>query len=192
MKNPDAQAETVCLRGDNCCISLADVSKLLDIISKISHVIKTSPAFKDLAVPLANDIEMTRNAVIKIRNSLEVFIKIAVRISEKDVDESFVYTMSNTLNRLVEVRNRLSRIIDFVEGSSDNIRSIASDAILWIDSILLRFSLIALAFAANVKRWSREAAGAFSSAIASALFATLLSLNSSENIVELLKECTQY
>jgi hypothetical protein len=191
MKNPDAQAETVCLRGDNCCISLADVSKLLDIISKISHVIKTSPAFRDLAVPLASDIEMTRNAVLKIRNSLEVFIKIAVRISKKDVDESFVYTMSNTLNRLVEVRNRLSRIID-VEGSSDNIRSIASDAILWIDSILLRFSLIALAFAANVKRWSREAAGAFSSAIASALFATLLSLNSSENIVELLKECTQY
>jgi hypothetical protein len=191
MKNPDAQAETVCLRGDNCCISLADVSKLLDIISKISHVIKTSPAFRDLAVPLASDIEMTRNAVLKIRNSLEVFIKIAVRTSKKDVDESFVYTMSNTLNRLVEVRNRLSRIID-VEGSSDNIRSIASDAILWIDSILLRFSLIALAFAANVKRWSREAAGAFSSAIASALFATLLSLNSSENIVELLKECTQY
>jgi hypothetical protein len=191
MKNPDAQAETVCLRGDNCCISLADISKLLDIISKISHVIKTSPAFRDLAVPLASDIEMTRNAVLKIRNSLEVFIKIAVRISKKDVDESFVYTMSNTLNRLVEVRNRLSRIID-VEGSSDNIRSIASDAILWIDSILLRFSLIALAFAANVKRWSREAAGAFSSAIASALFATLLSLNSSENIVELLKECTQY
>jgi hypothetical protein len=191
MKNPDAQAETVCLRGDNCCISLADVSKLLDIISKISHVIKTSPAFRDLAVPLASDIEMTRNAVLKIRNSLEVFIKIAVRISKKDVDESFVYTMSNTLNRLVEVRNRLSRIID-VEGSSDNIRSIASDAILWIDSILLRFSLIALAFAANVKRWSREAAGAFSSAIASALFATLLNLNSSENIVELLKECTQY
>jgi hypothetical protein len=191
MKNPDAQAETVCLRGDNCCISLADVSKLLDIVSKISHVIKTSPAFRDLAVPLASDIEMTRNAVLKIRNSLEVFIKIAVRISKKDVDESFVYTMSNTLNRLVEVRNRLSRIID-VEGSSDNIRSIASDAILWIDSILLRFSLIALAFAANVKRWSREAAGAFSSAIASALFATLLSLNSSENIVELLKECTQY
>jgi hypothetical protein len=191
MKNPDAQAETVCLRGDNCCISLADVSKLLDIISKISHVIKTSPAFRDLAVPLASDIEMTRKAVLKIRNSLEVFIKIAVRISKKDVDESFVYTMSNTLNRLVEVRNRLSRIID-VEGSSDNIRSIASDAILWIDSILLRFSLIALAFAANVKRWSREAAGAFSSAIASALFAALLSLNSSENIVELLKECTQY
>jgi hypothetical protein len=191
MKNPDAQAETVCLRGDNCCISLADVSKLLDIISKISHVIKTSPAFRDLAVPLASDIEMTRNAVLKIRNSLEVFIKIAVRISKKDVDESFVYTMSNTLNRLVEVRNRLSRIID-VEGSSDNIRSMASDAILWIDSILLRFSLIALAFAANVKRWSREVAGTFSSAIASALFATLLSLNSSENIVELLKECTQY
>jgi hypothetical protein len=192
MKSPNAQTEAICIKGNDCCISVVDVSKLLDIISKISHVIKLYTSSKDLIVPIAKDIEMARNSAFKLHNSLEVFIKTAINISgERSVEESFIYTMVNILNRLIEVRNRLSRILDSVERSSDSARITILEGIAWLDSVLLRFSLIALAFASKVKKWSRESAGAFSSAIGSAIFASLLDLSNNASTIELLRKCMQ-
>jgi hypothetical protein len=189
MKSPDAQAEVVCIKEGNCCISLMDMSKLLDIISKVSHAIEATSYFKGSAMSLIEDIEMAKNATIKARNSLEAFIKTIRNSSEKSFDEAFIYTMSNTLNRLVEVRNRLCRISEVVEGTLDSVKAMVLNGIMQLDTILVRFSLIALAFAVKVKKWSRETAGVFASAIASALFASLLSLSDNEYINETLRKC---
>jgi len=189
MKSPHAQAESLCLKDNRCCVTLNDISKLLDTISLMEHEIKSivGISVKEERDTYINDLSLAKNALIKIRGSLETVIQVVVASRSSD-DEAFIHTMSNILNRLVEVRNRVTRISEG-EAVPEDVKKIARRAIMLIDAMLFSLSIIFLSLSTRIKKWSKELAGAFSSSIASALFASLLTMHENSDVMKYIGEC---
>jgi hypothetical protein len=189
MKSPHAQAESLCLKDDQCCVTLNDISKLLDAVSLIEHEIKSIARIdgKEERDTYINDLSLAKNALIKVRGSLETVIRVVTSNRSGD-DEAFIHTMSNILNRLVEVRNRIMRVSEG-EAVPEDVKKDARRAILLIDATLFSLSIIFLSLSTRVRKWSKELAGVFSSSIASALFASLLTMHENNDVMKYIGEC---
>ena len=188
MKSPYAQAESLCLKDNQCCVTLNDISRLLDAVSLIEHEIKSIVGIgaKEERDTYINDLSLAKNALINIRGSLETVIQVVAGRSSDD--EAFIHTMSNILNRLVEVRNRIMRVSEG-EAVSEDVKKNARRVILLIDAMLFSLSIIFLSLSTRIRKWSKELAGAFSSSIASALFASLLTMHENSNVMKYIGEC---
>jgi pyruvate formate-lyase activating enzyme-like uncharacterized protein len=188
MKSPHAQAESLCLKDNRCCVTLNDVSKLLDAVSLMEHEIKSIVGIgvKEERDTYINDLSLAKNALIKVRGSLETIIQVVA--SRSSDDEAFIHTMSNILNRLVEVRNRIMRVSEG-EAVPEDVKKDARRAILLIDAMLLSLSIIFLSLSTRIRKWSKELAGVFSSSIASALFASLLTMHENSDVMKYIGEC---
>ena len=130
---------------------------------------------------------MSRNIVANLLASLESLIRNVRKDYTTLNNEAVVYTAANILNRLVELRNRISRILDEVVGRGE-VSKYFLELLKEVDVTTLRFSLIALAIASKTKM-SKNSSGAFSSAVASAIFASLL--NYDDDIAKTLRECLE-
>ncbi|MCI4438099.1 MAG: hypothetical protein JHC33_14935 [Ignisphaera sp.] len=188
MKSPYAQAESLCLKDNQCCVTLNDISRILDAVSLIEHEIKSIVGIgaKEERDTYINDLSLAKNALINIRGSLETVIQVVAGRSSDD--EAFIHTMSNILNRLVEVRNRIMRVSEG-EAVSEDVKKNARRVILLIDAMLFSLSIIFLSLSTRIRKWSKELAGAFSSSIASALFASLLTMHENSNVMKYIGEC---
>lgn len=186
MKSPYAQSDVLCLKHGLCCVTLDDVSRIIDAITRIAYMIKL-PRPEDDRV--AQELKTIKNIALNIRTSLDSFTKNVHRIVVDDNDkESLVHTATNILNRLVELRNKLNMLIDYFEyiGGDEKILAGLSNLLSSVNSIAIKLVIVFLSLSTKI-RWSKELIGPFSAAMASSVLATLLDMD--KQVAQAIDEC---
>ncbi|MEM0026724.1 MAG: hypothetical protein QXT53_02840 [Ignisphaera sp.] len=186
MKSPYAQSDVLCLRQGSCCVTLDDVSRIVDTITRIVYIIK-SPRLGDDWI--FQEMKTIRNVALNIRSSLDSFTKNIHRIAVDDSNkELLIHTATNILNRFVELRNRLSVLIDHVKnvGNDGKILTELSNLLSNVNSIAIKLVIVFLSLSTKIK-WSKELIGPFSAAMASSILATLLDMD--RQVAQAIDEC---
>lgn len=186
MKSPYAQSDALCLKQYACCISLDEASRVIDIIAKVDYMAKSSLHKNDW---MNQEMETIRNIALNFHGSLNSLAKNVHRIFDNETNkDSLIHTLTNILNRLVELRNRLHRVIDHVKEIGDNEKIVTelTNLLSSVNSIAIKLVIISLSFSTKIK-WSKESVGPFSAAIASSILATLLDID--QQVAKAIDEC---
>jgi len=186
MKNPHAQSDVLCLKRNSCCVAVNEVSELINAVTKIAYRLKSSLMSNSW---LLQELEIMKNIVINVRSSLDFFTRNFYRVDDKGIDQnSLAYTATNILNRLVEFRNRLIRVMEHIaeKTSEKETENELLNVFRKTNAITMKLIIIFLAFATKIE-WSKDLAGPFSASMASATLATLLNIDN--QVVESIKEC---
>ncbi len=167
-----------------CCLDVQRYSKILDNITVFEKSLKVN--VKDLASVWYKDLQLIKNALIKVINSIDALNKRFKHIRSvnelTDVD-TIVNTLTNVLNRLIECYNILHRLKDEV-----SVDSVLNDTLISLVSEICITTFNAMHFVTTLPSINRDSIGRIASAIANALLLTFLYIDR-EEIRHQLKLC---
>jgi len=171
-----------------CCMDDSKVKGALDEVHKLK--VLTGQRYDQLLDAAYNALVNVISSVLALKNrfgSSDLLTDIG------DV-ESVINTFSNILNRIIEAKNIVMRILDditttqSVEYSKEAVEALQSIARA-LDDSLISTTFVALRFLSSLNKIpERRTRGQFASAAGNALFSALLDLDSTE-VVKTLKRC---
>jgi len=179
--------KALCVKS-GCCIDDSKVKRALDEILKLKAL--TGQRYDQL-------LDTTYNALINVVSSV-LALKNRFRGSDLPADigdiESVINTFSNMLNRIIEAKNIVMRILDDITATqSEEYTKEAAEALQSItrtlNDSLISTTFVALRFLSSLNKiLERKTRGQFASAAGNALFSALLDLDSAE-VMKALKQC---
>jgi len=171
-----------------CCIDDSKVRRTLDEIPKLKAL--TKQRYDQL-------LDTTYNALVNVVSSVSA-LRSRLRSFDLPADigdvESVINTFSNMLNRIIEAKNIVMRILDDIttsqseEYSKEAIEALQS-IVRALDDSLISTTFVALRFLSSLDKIpERKTRGQFASAAGNALFSALLDLDDAE-VMKALKQC---
>lgn len=177
MKSSNAHADkSTALCINDCCVSVGELAMLVNTLSRLLRFLEVS-----------RECRVDPRFYAKLKMGEELAVNLVGRFTAlisryrsgigNDV-ESYVNTISNFANGLVELRNIAKELLDETVSSScrdvaEALNSIAID----IDVIGLKASAMLLALLGSLSQIPQSASGKIASSIGSMVFASLLSIH---------------
>jgi len=179
--------KALCVKS-GCCIDDSKLRRTLDEILKFK--VLTEQQYGQLLDTTYNALANVVSSASALRNRLRGF---DLPADIEDV-ESVINTFSNMLNRIIEAKNIVMRILDDIttsqseEHSKEAVEALQSIARV-LDDSLISTTFVALRFLSSLDKIpERKTRGQFASAAGNALFSALLDLDSVE-VMKTLKQC---
>jgi len=169
--------------SEECCLDEDSLREVVDCVSRVRALVSSiASRVAGIEPSTLRDCDAMYYAALKVlgaARALAARVKNLRSLEELSDVDTVVNTFVNTLNRLVEIRNLMQRVSEQLQdaGAATALDSVRS-CIEVIDSSSVLVSSVALHTIYDLHNLSRDHCGRLASAIGTALFAALLSLES--------------
>jgi len=184
MKSPNAHSENlrICI-SHRCCIFIEDITYLLDSFTKISASLSQCR----IETRIFNDINLCRNILVNLLSEYSGMINRINQLNGLKYDAILISTLTNMINRMIELHNITQRLNEHIYECA-NIQKMISEIYMNTSILLIKYSSLLLFLISKADNIDQNLTGKISSALASALFASLLDMHNRQ-ILENLKTC---
>ncbi len=184
MKTPNAHSENskVCV-SHKCCLHIKDITFLLDSFTKISILLAQCKS----GMEILNDINLCKNISINLLSECNGMITRAKQLDSLKYDTILIYTLTNMINKTIELHNITQRLNENVYKCND-VQKIINEIYINTSILLIKYSSLLLYIMNKADSIDQSLIGRISSALASALFTSLLDIHN-QQILDNLKKC---
>ncbi|ADM27078.1 hypothetical protein Igag_0229 [Ignisphaera aggregans DSM 17230] len=162
---------------------MEDITYLLDSFTKISALVSQCR----IEMKIFNDINLCRNIIANLLSEYSGMINRINQLNGLKYDAILISTLTNMINRIIELRNITQRLNEHVYECA-NIQKMIDETYINTSTLLIKYSSLLLFLISKADSIDQSLAGKISSALASALFASLLDIHNRQ-ILEILKTC---
>lgn len=176
MKDPNAHTDSICIVVEECCVGVGLLSIVVDRLSKIIAVLRSSKCVQSEALNrISTKLTLSRYAVLNAISSLEATIK-SIASSQNRIDENHLNSLLNIGVRLIECRNNVGEAIDEITelGCGEEVRGDLTTVSSHIDATLISVLALTLAITSTIKI-DQNTSRRLSHVVASMLFTSLMS-----------------